>query len=542
MPLLARLALAAVTRPSDDVYVQYQAPPYPPPGYVQAGPAQPVYAGPQYAASAPVLVQPRLTASYVKVVRVAASSLFVSSPKLSKSPLLQYYCSLQHGVVEAQIAMADEAAYTWTPPAYNVSKAPRCVFSSPFPEVQADSKSHDFARSARWCPDGLSALAQCESGYLQFLNLPRELVDVTLNCPQVPPSTTPQMSRLHLGAPIVDFAWYPSATCRDPASFCFVVSVRECPVKLIDASDGRLRASYKIVDHRERQIAPHSLAFNPSTSKLYCGFEDAIEVFDLHRPGEGQRLHTTPSKRSKDGLKGIISSLAFASEISSGVYAAGSLNPSPVTSSNVALFSESTGETPLMFVGDERDSGFGVMFNPVRPYSLFASFRRHSFLYCWDIRGDVSVPVQKLALPPATESDGHHGATNQRLRFDIDFGGKLLGVGDHGGHISLFDLDSYEHSDQPISGATIVSSPILQYDAHDDAVGSVGFHPLRSLLLSVSGSRHFSEGSDLDASELSEHDEDEVLDQHGGEQAMSAVKDHTITRDPPCPSVEIWEF
>ena len=40
--------------------------------------------------------------------------------------------------------------------------------------------------------------------------------------------------------------------------------------------------------------------------RIYCGFEDAIEVFDVHYPGEGMRLHTTPSKKSKDGLKGTI--------------------------------------------------------------------------------------------------------------------------------------------------------------------------------------------------------------------------------------------
>jgi len=80
-------------------------------------------------------------------------------------------------------------------------------------------------------------------------------------------------------SPVVDYVWYPTATPMDPASFCFMASVRECPVKLLDASDGRvnifhptlstviddykqLRASYRIVDHRERQIAPNSMAFN----------------------------------------------------------------------------------------------------------------------------------------------------------------------------------------------------------------------------------------------------------------------------------------
>ena len=41
-------------------------------------------------------------------------------------------------------------------------------------------------------------------------------------------------------APIVDYAWYPSATVNDLATFCFLASVRECPVKLLDASDGRV--------------------------------------------------------------------------------------------------------------------------------------------------------------------------------------------------------------------------------------------------------------------------------------------------------------
>ena len=37
---------------------------------------------------------------------------------------------------------------------------------------------------------------------------------------------------------------------------------------------------------------------------LYCGYEDAIEVFDFQRPGEGRKLATTPSKKSRDGMKG----------------------------------------------------------------------------------------------------------------------------------------------------------------------------------------------------------------------------------------------
>lgn len=103
------------------------------------------------------------------------------------------------------------------------------------------------------------------------------------------------------------------------------------------------------MDHRERQIAPHSLSFDPSAQRLYCGFEDAIEVFDLLRPGEGTRIPTTPSKKSKDGLKGIVSALAFSPSFTGdeSFFAAGTFTP---TEDNIALFSDARQE-PLMYVG-----------------------------------------------------------------------------------------------------------------------------------------------------------------------------------------------
>lgn len=73
------------------------------------------------------------------------------------------------------------------------------------------------------------------------------------------------------------------------------------------------------------------------------------------------------------------------------------------------------------------------MFNPARPHLLYASFRRHDTLYCWDVRGDVGVPVQKLMTSTKNSpiSSEHSETTNQKLRFDIDLGGKHLSVGDH---------------------------------------------------------------------------------------------------------------
>lgn len=125
-----------------------------------------------------------------------------------------------------------------------------------------------------------------QSGLLHIV-LFRVLLRVLLPLsPALAPFDPPKTGLFQRAAPILDFIWYPRATPRDTPSFCFVASVRESPVQLLDASDGRvskkmkpycaiggddrngqLRASYKIVDHRERQIAPHSLSFNFSADK-----------------------------------------------------------------------------------------------------------------------------------------------------------------------------------------------------------------------------------------------------------------------------------
>ncbi|KAI0262220.1 quinon protein alcohol dehydrogenase-like superfamily [Gloeopeniophorella convolvens] len=376
--------------------------------------------------------------------------------------------------------MAEE--YIWTPPAFNVSKDPTLIHTThllPDPDFP-----ENFARSAKWCPDGSLALAHCENRSLQYLDLtphsPQDLLDLTLS----------QSARaLPQAASILDYAWYPRATPRDPASFCLVASVRDAPVRLLDATDGRLRASYRIVDHRERHVAPHSLAFNVSAERLYCGFEGAIEVFDLARPGEGTRLLTTPSRKSKDGLKGIIAALAFCPAYGAGagerLFAAGSLAPSSSSAANVALFDEDTGARPVAWVGDVRAGVVQLAFNPARPNLLYASFRRRAGVCCWDLRGSTVEPLRTYG-----SGDGARCGTNQKMRFDVDLAGNWLGVGDEKGGISVFSLAD----DAAASGADVM--PALQYNAHDDAVGSVVFHPLDSLMVSVSGSRHFDHAGD----------------------------------------------
>ncbi|KAI5125038.1 hypothetical protein M0805_007462 [Coniferiporia weirii] len=351
---------------------------------------------------------------------------------------------------------AGEDSSAWRPPQIDLSTAPVNVASGK-PRSTEEYKDN-FCRCAKWCPDGGRALTQCEDRSLQMLKLPAELAenDSTYQIEPEPIFRQP--------APILDFVWYPGASSSNPGLYCFLASVRECPIKLLDAADGRLRASYKIVDHRERQVAPHSMSFNSTATHLYCGYEDAIEVFDFQRPGEGTKLATTPSKKSREGMKGIVSSIAFCPDYS-GLFAASSLT------SAITLFSEATGEDPIAYLDGMASAITQVKFDPARPHLLYAGQRRSDEILCWDVREPLEV------LRRFTRSGRR---SNQKLLFDIDPAGRWLATGDEDGYISMFDLASGEPA-----------GPTMKFKAHDDSIGSVAFNPVDASLLSVSGSRHF---------------------------------------------------
>jgi hypothetical protein len=66
-----------------------------------------------------------------------------------------------------------------------------------------------------------------------------------------------------------------------------------------------------------------------------------------------------------------------------------------------------------------------LAFNPVKPHLLYASFRRRDKICGWDLRGNTVAPLQTFRCGDGTRPD-----TNQKMHFDIDLGGKLMGVGD----------------------------------------------------------------------------------------------------------------
>jgi hypothetical protein len=63
----------------------------------------------------------------------------------------------------------------------------------------------------------------------------------------------------------------------------------------------------------------------------------------------------------------------------------------------------------------------------MKPHILYAAYRASGTgsIYSWDIRSNTDLPVEIFQSP-----ESGIGKTNQKLRFDIDFRGRMLGVGD----------------------------------------------------------------------------------------------------------------
>ncbi|KAK8846832.1 hypothetical protein IAR55_005920 [Kwoniella newhampshirensis] len=328
-----------------------------------------------------------------------------------------------------------DASVLWPlAPRYDFSSSPMIVGSVDAADLESEIDSN-FWRSARWCSDGSAILTNTEDRSLR-IHTPSEARSGTFVT-----QTYEQPDAIH------STLWYPSASVSSPPTFCFMASIRDTPVRLIDASDGHTRATYPIVDHRERFIAPYSMAFNSTSSKLYCGYESAIEVFDIANPGHNtsERLKTAFTKRDKGGQKGIISALAFSSDYS-GTFAAGSF------SGSASLYSEDTGATPVAhFDGVHRGGVTQLAFHPLNPQMVFVASRRSQEIQVFDIR-DLSEP---------------------------------------NGTIRVWDIAT--------SGSP---EAIFDENLHDDAVGSVQFHPSQPLLLSCAGSRAYldSDGSIADSS------------------------------------------
>nr|XP_031861950.1 uncharacterized protein CI109_002780 [Kwoniella shandongensis]KAA5529022.1 hypothetical protein CI109_002780 [Kwoniella shandongensis] len=387
---------------------------------------------------------------------------------------------------------ANSATTSWpSAPPHDFGTSPTSLGKLDAADLDAEV-SPNFWRCARWCSDGSAILSATEDRTLR-VHATSEAIPSAIDT-----KSHKQPDAIH------STLWYSSASALNPPTFCYMASIRDAPVRLIDANDGRIRATYPIVDHRERFIAPHSMAFNATSSKLYCGFENAIEVFDVATPGynSSERLKIAFTRREKGGQKGIVSALAFMPDYS-GTFAAGTF------SGSVSLYSEDTGAAPLAF-------------HPLNPQTIFVASRRSQQIQVFDVR-DLSRPVAALERP---------GSSNQRLWFDVDPWGRWLASGDESGVVRVWDITKSD-----------LSKPVLREKLHN--VGSVQFHPFQPLLLTCSGSRTCL-GDVIDSDDSSDSGQQSSNDEESEDDSNSTQKDRSRKTTPKKPSrlvdstLKIW--
>ncbi|KAI9233030.1 MAG: WD40-repeat-containing domain protein [Podila humilis] len=390
---------------------------------------------------------------------------------------------------------------------------------------RSNGRENNYFKALKWSPDGTCLLSSSNDNCLRIFALP-DASTSTIEDTQLTPGIT-----IREGEVIYDMCWYPGMTTLDPATCCVLSSSRDHPVHLWDAFTGELRCSYTIVDHCEVNLAPNSLTFNLDGSKIYCGSNNMVEIFDTTRPGkDSTKRPTCPTRRSKKGQKGVISSLAFNPDHSN-LYAAGSylktiglydgradellllLRDKPLNSRKRAKLSSGTSSTETGELTTSQSQGqkrppmgavTQVKFTPDGLH-LYSASRQDSYIRCWDIRNTAQV-LHRIERPG--------DFTNQRLSFDISSDGKWLSTGDMNGDISIFNLEN------PVDGE--IERLTARIRGHEDVISAAAFHPSNSLLATSSGQRKY----DMDLSEPPSSEDDSESD---SEDQQSARK----TQPPP---------
>jgi hypothetical protein len=185
-----------------------------------------------------------------------------------------------------------------------------------------------FPQGCQFSPDGYCILT-ATSNSLELYNTP--LDD---KASQAPSSTSwDPVLKYETGDTVRSYTWYPHMKSSDPASCCFIGVSRDSPVHLYDAYAGTIRATYCPYNRLDEMESPTAVCFVENGQRLLLGgfrSDRMLQVFDVNRPGRYavSTLKLGKSRRSKDGQKGLVSSLAYSQP--NGVVAVGTYSPGSI--------------------------------------------------------------------------------------------------------------------------------------------------------------------------------------------------------------------
>ncbi|GAY34349.1 hypothetical protein CUMW_011010 [Citrus unshiu] len=356
-----------------------------------------------------------------------------------------------------EAAQENQQEYTWPLIRFDVPPHRTYHFYNQF---RTSSIPNNFLKGIKWSPDGSSFLTSSEDKTLRIFSLPENGISYDVNtCSLAKDQDSYEASLVVMeGESVYDFCWFPHMSASDPTSCVFASTTRDHPIHLWDATTGLLRCTYRAYDAVDEITAAFSVAFNPTGTKIFAGYNKSVRVFDVHRPGRDFEKYST-LKGNKEGQAGIMSAIAF-SPTHTGMLAIGSY------SQTSAIYREDNME--LLYVLHGQEGGVThVQFSRDGNY-LYTGGRKDPYILCWDLRKAVQV-VYKLY-----RSSEH---TNQRILFDIEPSGRHLGTGGQDGLVHIYDLQTGKW----ISG----------FQAAADTVNGFSFHPFLPMAASSSGHRRF---------------------------------------------------
>ncbi|KAG8465613.1 hypothetical protein KFE25_002920 [Diacronema lutheri] len=316
-------------------------------------------------------------------------------------------------------------------------------------------------KGLKWAPDGTCFLTACDDNRLRLYELPAhalgggdESADAGDAAPLAPAVSARESETIY------DYCWYPGMRSTDPATCCFASTSRDQPVHLWDAFTGALRASYCAHDGADQLTAARSLAFSVDGTRLLCGFERAVCVFDTARPGRPLETRATvPSRRrAREGQRGILSTIAVDGS-GSGLYAVGSY------AGSTGVYAEAGGELVCLLGG--HTAGVTHVAFSADGRTLVTGARQDGRLLCWDVRHTArAYRACERAAP-----------SNQRILFSLDNTSRWLVSGSQDGRVLAFDLRA-EQTEPPTCVLHV-----------GDAVNAAMLHPWLPILGIAIGER-----------------------------------------------------
>ncbi|XP_011700964.1 PREDICTED: telomerase Cajal body protein 1 [Wasmannia auropunctata] len=340
---------------------------------------------------------------------------------------------------------------------YNWSTAPRLLCAAT-KEYQSIDLHENFTKGCQWSPDGTCLLVPSEDFRIRIYELPRELYSGQVPSDFVQTNLAPALT-VKEGGLVYDTCWYPFMNSWDPSTCCFLSTSRESPVHLWDAFTGELRATYRAYNQVDEVEASISVQFVDSGREIWCGFKNAVRIFDTDRPG--RQTTDIHFKHDFPNMIGLVSCIrenpAMSGLVAFGTYSKciGLYKDGPL-----CTFKTGSGITQIEF------SPCGM--------KLFSVVRKSSEFLCWDLRNPGNV-LYSL--------EGRQSDTNQRIQIAITPDSKQIISGGVDGNIVVWELSEIANYDEEDL------NPKYKIKLSKDCINGLSLHTNLPIIATSSGQR-----------------------------------------------------